>query len=218
MDKYISAPEITSSSRFFASEDSEFQMSCSVEMDSHFPYHMKFLRFDKELETNDYLVISNLTHDENNRQKSTINLTVSNAVKSRDEGSYKCVVADYYENSNSATAEITFVSEPVVTMTTTNDLIEIDKGKKSATFLIDYKAYPPASFRIYSPKGEQISSDKDVMDRYKYDIVIEEERLKFRIKMPEINDFGNYTIVATTAGHNFTMPLRLVVSGKLMNI
>jgi hypothetical protein len=121
---------------------------------------------------------------------------------------------DFYNNSNSAIADISFVSEPTVTMTTISDTIELDKGKKKATFLVDYKAYPPATFRVFSPRNEQISSDKDVMDRYKYDVILEEERLKFIVKMPDINDFGNYTVVATTAGHNFTMTLRLVVSGE----
>jgi hypothetical protein len=172
------------------------------------------LRDEKQIESNDYVLISSLKHDELDWKKASINLTVTNAVKSRDEGKYKCVVVDYYNNSNSAIAEITFVSEPTVTMTTISDIIELDKGKKKATFLIDYKAYPPASFRVYSPMNEQISSDKDVMDRYKYDVVIDEERLKFSVKMPDINDFGNYTVVATTAGHNFTMSLRLVVSGE----
>jgi Immunoglobulin domain len=216
LSNYIKTPVIESSSKFFASEGSEFQLTCFSEVNAHMLYHVAFSHNGKIVETNDYVTISGLQKDLHDDQKASINLTITQAVKERDEGDYKCTVMDNYDNTNSATATVNFVSEPVVTMTPTKSEIEIEKGKKQATFLIEYLAYPPASFKIYNPKNESISSDMDVMDRYKYDVQIKEDQIKFKIKVPDINDFGDYIIVATTAGQNFSTKLKLIVSGELI--
>lgn len=217
LSNYIPMPVITSPSKFFASEGSEFQLTCHAVVTSHVLYAVAFSHKGHVQKTNDYMTISELQHDEFDKQKASINLTVLQGVKERDEGDYKCIVMDYHNNTNSFEAEVNFVSEPIVTMNAIKSSIEIDKGKKRATFLIEYRAYPPASFKIYNPTNEPISNDMDVMDRIKYDVQIEEDRLKFIIKVPEINDFGEYTIVATTAGQNFTLKVKLIVSGKLTN-
>ena len=215
MDRYIPPPTITSDSNFFASDDSEFQLTCTVEIDTHLPYNLTFSRNGQQVETNDYVVISDIQHEKDNYQKSSINLTVSKGSKSRDEGNYVCAVTDYFKNSNSITATVNFVSEPTVTMTPARDTVYVEKGNKYGTFLVDFMAYPQASFKVYNPQNEPISSDTAVMDRYKYDVKIKDNRLTFKVKSPYINDFGNYTIVATTAGQNFTQSLRLEVSGEL---
>lgn len=217
LSNYIPTPTITSPSKFFASQDNEFQLICNVEITTHVIYHVAFSHNGKVLETNEFVTISSLQHHEEDREKASINLTVLQGDEDRDKGEYKCTVMDFYNNTNSAFAMITFVSEPTVKMTPAKSVIEVDKGRKQAAFLVDFIAYPQASFKVYNPNGEPISNDHDVMDRLKYGVVLTEDTIKLVVKYPDISDFGEYTIVATTAGLNFSTVLRLIVSGELTN-
>lgn len=214
MTDYIPTPVITSESKFFATEGNEFQITCRAEFPGSVPYLVKFEHNGKVLDSTDYMTISDTIHENGNRHKSRVDLVVQEANKLRDEGDYKCIVMDYHNNTNSASEAMTFVTEPFVELNPTNSVITIDKGKKQAQFLIEYKGFPPATFYVFSPKNEQISCDLDVMNRVKYDVVNDGKSVKFKVKSPDINDFGNYTLIATTAGFNFSTILRLVVSGK----
>lgn len=167
------------------------------------------------MKSNDYATVTDMQHEENNRHRSHLNLTIHGGVQVRDEGDYTCTVMDFYNNTNSATVDMKFVTGPNVDLNPMKSLITVDRGKKSSNFLIYYKAYPPASFYVYDPRNEQISSDMDVMNRNKYDVVIDLEKIQFRVKYPDLNDFGNYTIVATTVGVNFSTSVKLVVSGEM---
>lgn len=217
MTSYLSPPTITSDSKFFATEGNDFQLTCHVEVNSGIVYTASFTHNGIVAKTNDYLSVSELKHDSSNRQKAYLNLTVRQSDESRDSGDYKCTVMDFYNNTNSAFATMKFVSEPQIDLHPTNPIIKVDKGKKQAQFLIEYTAYPSVTFYLYDPRGEQISSDMDVMHRNKYDVTIEEQKnqLKFKVKYPDLSDFGNYTLVATTVGRNFTTEVQLIVSGEI---
>lgn len=177
-------------------------------------YTAAFSKDGTVAKTNDYMTVSELQHDENNKQRAHLNLTVHQSTESRDAGDYKCTVMDYHNNTNSAISTMTFVSEPVIKLTPTNPIIKTERGKKQAAFLIDYTAFPSATFFIYNPNNEQISNDESVMDKTKYGVTVNKDSLKFVVKYPELTDFGNYTVVATTVGKNFTTSVKLVVSGK----
>lgn len=177
-------------------------------------YIAEFSHNGEKLENSDYVSISNIEHDVGNRMKGRMNLTIFESNKSRDEGDYKCTVKDLHGNTNSILATVIFVDDPIVNLVPKNSLIEVQKGKKQSQFLIEYTAYPTASFYLYDTKNTMISSNTDVMNREKYDVIIDKDQLKFKIKYPNINDYGNYTLVASTVGVNFTTSLKLVVSGK----
>lgn len=215
LTSYLPTPVITSDSKFFATEGYDFQLTCHVEVHSGLPYTAMFSHNDRVAKTNDYMTVTELQHGSNDRQKAHLNLTIRQSIQERDEGDYKCTVMDYYNNTNSVIATMTFVSESVINLHPTNDFISIDKGKKQAQFLIEYTAFPSAAFFFYDPRNEQISSDMDVMNRQKYDVEIKSDQIRFKVKYPDLNDFGNYTLMARTAGRNSTTSLRLVVSGKL---
>lgn len=208
-------PVITSNSKFFATEGNEVFLTCHVTMDHGVPYTAAFFHNDKMLESNDVMTITDLVHEHNDTRKSHKNLTIHNSVRDRDEGDYKCTVIDYHNNTNSKIETITFVTDPVVEFALTSSVITLDKGKKQAAFLIEYKAFPSASFNFFNPKGEQVSCDMDVMNRNKYDVVIDPNKIKFVVKYPTLDDFGNYTLMATTVGLSFNTSMRLVVNGEL---
>lgn len=230
MTSYLKTPIIISDSKFFAMEGGDFQLTCFVEIEEHssVAYTAAFSHNGISLTTNDYMTVSTMSYEPGQRHKSHLNLTVHNSIKERDEGEYKCHIIDHFDNTNSAIAEINFVTEPNVEFTTqTPIVIEVEykqqdkvPRKKQVVFSIDYIAYPSATIYIYNPKNEQISSDMDVMNRNKYDVVINEQmdNLKFKVKYPDINDYGDYQIVATTVGRNFTTSVKLVVSGELEDI
>ena len=186
-----------------------------MEVHSGVPYTASFSHDGKVLTTNEHITVSELQHETDNRQKAHLNLTVHNSVEARDKGDYKCTIMDFYNNTNSVIATMTFVTEPVIELIPANPVISVERGKKQAQFLIDYTAFPSATFYLFNPKNEQVSSDQDVMDRKKYDVEITPERFKFKVKYPDLTDFGNYTIVATTVGRNFTTTVKLIVSGKI---
>lgn len=174
-----------------------------------------FVFKDKKVETDDNHLVTNIQHDKHNKLKAHINLTITNVIKSRDEGDYKCIMMDHYNNTNSVVKALTFVEEPTVTFKPENPEIKLSKGKKQARFLINYKAFPEATIYIFNPKNEQISSDQDVMNREKYDVKItDDEEIQLMLKHPTIHDFGNYTVLASSAGRNFTTTVRLTVSEK----
>lgn len=186
-----------------------------MEINSGVLYTASFSHNDEVLKTNEFITVTELQHETHNRQKAHMNLTVRQSVEARDKGDYKCTVMDFYNNTNSAIATVTFVSEPVIDLKPINPIISAERGKKQAQFLIEYTAFPSASFYVYNPRNEQVSSDQDVMDRKKYDVDITRDSFKFKVKYPDLTDFGNYTIVATTVGQNFTTSVKLIVSGEM---
>lgn len=218
LTNYLPPPTITSDSKFFATEGNDFQLTCHMELNSGILYTAAFFHEGSRMESNEHMTVSELKHEESNRQKAYVNLTVRQSVESRDSGDYKCTVMDYHNNTNSAIATITFVTEPVIELTSSNRVIYVDKGKKQAQFLIEYTAFPSATFYMYDPKNGQISSDMAVMNRIKYDVIIDEHTIKFKVKYPDITDFGNYTLVATTVGKNFTTSVELFVSGEIRDL
>lgn len=211
-------PTITSDSNFFATDGNDFQLKCTIEVDSGILYTAAFTHNGQVLKSNDYLTVTELQHETDNRQKAHLNLTVRQSAEARDSGDYKCTIMDFHNNTNSKIVTMTFVTEPVIELHPVNYEIMSERGKKQAQFLIDYIAFPTAAFYLYNPKNEQVSCDTDVMDRKKYDVIITRETFKFKVKYPDLTDYGNYTIVATTLGRNFTTSVKLIVSGEIKKL
>lgn len=215
MTAYIHKPTITSDSSLFATEGASFSLTCHAEVSNDLPYTIVFLLPNGQAATEqNFVIVSNLEHEDGNRRKSHVNLTIPNSVESRDKGDYKCTVMDLYNNTNSADVTITFIGEAKVEFQLTNPTITTSKGKKQAQFLIDYIAYPKAFFEWYDPHKNMIVNNYDVLNREKYDIDISKDQIKFRIKFPGIEDYGEYTLVAYSGGQNFTQKVSLIVSGK----
>lgn len=207
-------PNITSDSKFFATDGNPIQLTCHVTMDHSAPYAAAFFHKEVMLKSNDYLTVTELAHENENTQRSHFNLTIHNSLHERDEGDYRCTVMDYHNNTNSKIETIKFVTDPVIDFTVSSSIITINKSRKQAAFLIEYKAFPSATFNFYNPKGEQISCDMDVMNRNKYDVVIDPDKIKFVVKYPTLEDYGNYDLIATTVGQSFNTTLRLIVNGE----
>lgn len=214
LDAYIPTPELTSDSKFYAIEGNIVTLTCKVKLDSHTMFVLGFVFNEKKVENDDNHLVTDIQHDKHDKLKAHINLTITNVMKSRDAGDYKCIIMDHYNNTNSVVKTLTFVDEPIVTFKPENPEIKINKVKKQARFVINYKAFPEATIYIFNPKNEQISSDHDVMKREKYDVNISDEEIQFSLKHPDIHDFGNYTVLASSAGKNFTTTVRLTVSEK----
>lgn len=205
---------LTSDTKFFAIDGNDVTLTCDITLDSYTMFVLAFEYNGKKVEPDSDHVVTDLRHDEFNKMKGHINLTIHNVKKSRDEGDYKCIVMDHFKNTNSITKSLIFVDKPDVNFTLDNGVLSINKGKKQARFLINYSAFPEPIMFIFNPRNEQISADHDVMQREKYDVKIEDQQIRFAIKYPDINDFGNYTIIASSAGKNFSTSVRLIVREK----
>lgn len=214
LSNYLPTPIIISDSKFFATEGNDFTLTCHVEVHGSPLYRAAFSRDGVAAKTSEYMTVSELQHDKNSTEKAHLNLTVHQSIESRDSGDYKCTVMDDHNNTNSAIVTMVFVNEPVIELNPNNPVIKTERGKKQAVFQVEYTAFPSATFFIYNPNNEQISSDESVMDRTKYNVKIDEHQIKFTVKYPELNDLGNYSLLATTVGKNFTTTLKLIVSGK----
>jgi hypothetical protein len=212
LTNYIEIPVIKSKSKFYAAEGDEVQLTCLLNVSTKMPYTAAFSHNNVVLKTDEHMTVSKLEHTDGDRHESHFNLTINSFNQERDAGDYKCTVMDYYNNTNSAIATLTFFSDPSVTFNPTFSVVSIENGRKQASFMVKYSAYPPPTFVIFNPHSEQISSDMDVMNRIKYDVKIEDDRIKFVIKFPDINDYGIYKLVGMIASKNFTQDLKLVVS------
>lgn len=219
MTDYVQKPIITSETKFFAKEGTFFQLTCSVEVKPGHLYRADFILPNGAIaRTNDFMTVSDLAHDGTNMHIAHINLSVSNAIQSRDQGEYKCIVTDYHNNTNSNYATLTFVSDTNVEIKDiSSSVVNITRVRKQAQFVIDYIAYPAATLYWYNNRNELISTDNMAI-RKKYEVEITDKSdfmsVKFKIKHPELEDFGNYTLVFATVSRNFTATVRLVVSGK----
>lgn len=213
---------IVSDSNFFAKDDASFTLTCNVEMDTHVPYTVAFTLPNGDVvdhnHNNDFRTISNITHEHDDRKKAHINLTIYPALKERDEGSYKCAVMDFYNNTSSREEKITFVDKPYAEFMVINREIKSNEGKKTARFLIDYIIYPQATFTWYNPRNEVIIIDSDVTNRTKYDVKFSEAQIQFIVKGPSIDDFGDYTLVVSVEGEEYREVVSLVVSGMYLFI
>lgn len=194
----------------------KFTLSCIVQMDTHIPYNVEFILPDGSIaSSNDNMEVSNIVHEQNNRQKAHVNLTVINGIKERDEGKYKCIIMDMYNNTNSQEATIKFVDKPYVDFEPQNPEIKTNDRKKTARFLIEYIAYPKANFSWFNPKNEVISNNMDVINRAKYDVKLLDNHIELIVKHPSLDDFGNYLLKATIDEEEYTQIVSLIVSGEL---
>lgn len=186
-------------------------------MDSDVPYTVYFTLPNGKVvnETDEFATLSQLKHEPDNRRKSYRNLTVEHAVASRDEGDYTCTVKDFHENSNSVSATIRFIDEPIMEWKALNPNITTTKSaRKRVQFLIGYMAYPFPTFEMYNNRHEMIARGNDVINREKYDITISRDEVKFVVKFPGIEDYGEYTLLAQSDSRNYTQKLYLIVSGN----
>lgn len=188
-------------------------MTCTVKKETRGIFTVAFFRNGIMAKTNYFMKVFKPQHVESNVEH--LILRVHQSSESRDSGEYKCTAMDSYNNTNSAISTMTFVNGPVIELNPMNPVIRLDQGKKLVRFVVEYKAFPNATFFIYNPNNKKISNDEDVIEKTKYFVKIEEESLKFTVKKPTLTDHGTYLLVANTVGKNVTTSLRLVVSGWL---
>jgi hypothetical protein len=165
--------------------------------------------------SSEFAQLSQLRHEPDNRRKSHINLTIEHAEAERDGGDYRCTIKDQHENTNSEDVIVTFVDHPIMEFRVTNQNITVTKAaKKRVQFLVGYTAFPSATFEMYNNHNELIARGTDVFNRTKYDVIISKYEVKFQVKSPDIEDYGEFTLLSTTGGQNYTQKLNLVVSGE----
>lgn len=185
-------------------------------------YHeSKIGRFSLEIELNGEKVVTDENRIVTERQDENgdtltvhTNLTILSVIKSRDEGDYKCVVRDRFNNSNSVTKSLAFVADADVTFDPENPVIHTKTGKTQAKFIIHYDSVTRIIIQIINPRDELISVDNDIINREKYDVKITNDEIQLIIKYPNIDDFGNFSILTTSAGRNFNTSVRLIVKDK----
>jgi len=211
---YVKKPWIISDSQNIAKNGASFSLSCHVEMISDAPYVIEFLLPNgKEAKNTDNLLLSELKVEDDDNRKSHRNLTVNNALDSRDQGNYTCSLKDIYNNIYSTVTRITFVDKPVVQLNSSNPTVTATKEQKSIKFHFNYFIYPKAKFEWHDPQKKLINNDQGVQKDAKYNISISEDEISLTIKSPGIEDYGEYTLVAYTDGERFEKKVKLIVSG-----
>lgn len=202
---------MTSDTKFFARKGYEFDITCTVETHGFVPYTLQIEHNGKILNSTDHMTISDFTFKNDERTKGAITLTIPNIDKARDEGDYKCIVNDSSNNSNSVNAKVTFITSSSFMLYIKNEAETARKGDQYVQFLFKFEAFSPITFYISNPHGKLIARDTDVVNREKHEVVIDRDLIKFRIKFPDVNDFGEYTIIfkITNTKKNF----KLVVIG-----
>lgn len=219
LSAYLHKPSIISDTNHFAMNGAKFTLTCNVQMDTHILYNVVFILPDgSTASSNDYMVVSNIEQHENDKLKAHLNLTITNANKERDEGTYKCMIMDKFNNTNSQVASIKFVDKPSIEFEPQNPEIRTNDKKRTARFLVDFIAYPSANLSWVNPKNEVISNNTDVLNRTKYDVKLHDNQIELIVKHPSLEDFGNYLLKATIDEEEFTQIVSLIVSGKTFKI
>lgn len=114
----MNKPIITSESNFRAENGSTFTLTCHVEMLTDIPYTIEWTLPSGDLaKNNEFIKLSQIEHEHNDKRKSHQNLTIIDADEARDQGDYKCKVFDFYNNSNSGVQTVEIFEEyaPVIT-------------------------------------------------------------------------------------------------------
>lgn len=229
---YLPKPELTSDSKFRAYGGDNLTLFCSFSKTDepilspglHFRENKteKFgLRFELNgtvLETDNRHNVVKMEEYVNNKLSAQINLTVFNLDRSRDEGEYKCIVEDEYGNLNHVEKHLSFINEVFVNLEPETSVITVRSDIKDVTFRINFiSSYSTTTTTIMIMKNlnnEKISNGHDIFNRTKYDVKIQDEKVELTIKQPDINDFGNYTILATSVGKKFSTSVMLIVKTK----
>lgn len=216
MSAYLKKPFILSDSQGHAKNGASFTLTCEAEVTADTPYTINFiLPNGRFAENNSYISLSNLEHVHGNKRKSNRNITINDALDSRDQGDYICQVIDMYNNSNSEVQSITFVDKRVVQLNASNERIKTQKGKKAATFHLSYFIYPKGNIEVYNNTDDLIARNDDLVLRNKYNVIISKDDIQLSIKFPGIEDNGNFTIVAYSEGERFEKKVFLEVSGRI---
>jgi len=211
---YIPPPYIESDSNFFATNGSSFKLTCWVEVEPSLTYEIIFILPNGEVaETNDHMEVTTLQHDD---ERVYINLVICKSVEDRDRGDYNCTVIDNYNNTNSKIATMIFVEKPLIAFKVATPIIQHvkEENRGQAQFKIEYTAYPSATFYWFNNFGEQISTNQTVTNFNKNEVVVQKKSIELMIKGIELNDYGNYTLIGTAAGMNFSTQVTLIVNGK----
>lgn len=229
---YLPKPELTSDSKFRAYGGDNLTLFCSFSKPDepilspglHFRENKteKFgLRFELNgtvLETDNRHNVVKMEEYVNNKLSAQINLTVFNLDRSRDEGEYKCIVEDEYGNLNYVEKHLSFINEVFVNLEPETSVITVRSDIKDVTFRINFiSSYSTTTTTIMIMKNlnnEKISNGHDIFNRTKYDVKIQDGKVELTIKQPDINDFGNYTILATSVGKKFSTSVMLIVKTK----
>lgn len=217
LDSYLPQPKLYSNAKFYAMDGNNITMTCSITLSSYMIFTMDFIYDGEKIVTDDNHIVTNIHFDGNNKLRSHKNLTIINVKESRDEGEYECIVQEYGNvSSNFVMEALKFVDETsiYVKLNPHNPHIEIYKSQKSVKFLIAYEAFPKPTIFIFNPKNETVSIDEEIMNRSKYDVKINFEKIELIIKNPDINDFGDFIILAKCIEKNFTTSVKLIVSDK----
>jgi hypothetical protein len=204
---------MTSDTKFFAWRMHNLKITCAVETDGFVPYVMHIEHDGKILNSTNHMEVSAFTCKYYAITNCKITLTIPKSSKARDKGNYKCIVIDSFNNANSVNANVTFITSSRYMLVLKNVEKIAHKSDPYAQFLFKFEAIPPATFYVLNPKGQQIARDSNVFNRKKYEVVFNRDIIKFRVKFPNVNDFGEYAMLWKGAsGEKKTF--KLIVVGK----
>jgi CD47 immunoglobulin-like domain len=155
--------------------------------------------------------------------KSTFEIETSS--QTRDAGYYTCSVTDFFNNTKSKTELVYFIQTPKVNFTIMNPTkttTRCDCDNNSVTFDINYQTCPYTKLSdtedlvfMTNPKNETVKL-KELKRNAKFEISQEPNILKFTIKNPDMNDFGNFTFSGNYSTIEESHTMKLIVNGKNM--
>lgn len=201
---------ISSDTKFLAYEMYGLKITCTVESKGFIRYTLQMEHCGKTLTSTDYMTVSDLIFENDQKKRGEVALTILKSETNRDKGDYKCIVIDNFNNTNSVNATVTFITNSSYMMTP-KSIVEIsEKGIAYVQFFFKFTIFPPAIFHIFRSGHVRIS---DVVNPEKYEVLFERDIIKFKVKFPDVNDFGFYRILIKTITEDHSILFELIVLG-----
>lgn len=197
--KWTGKPWIESNTKFKALEGTAFDLTCHTPgystADANF-----ILPNGVRAETNNDAWIITQSDD-------AIRLKIIKSERSRDEGRFKCAV----KNTTIAHAEVTFVDNPFLDISTKSAILKVDKDLQSnVKLVVDYEGLPLPSFTWLFPNEFQESFN------WKHTESFSSNQTILDIKELNFHDSGSYTLVAKSKDMEKNLTINLVVEGRLI--
>lgn len=215
--EFTPIPKLTSDTNFVAIEGNNVTLTCSTILANSSQMHLEFMFKEEIVKSDDNRKVLEMRENSNKAHR---DLLITNAVQSRDQGDYKCIVVDQI-NETELTSEsktLLFVMNAFETFEkAVNDDIIVNSGDRQAKLSINYNATTDAIVYIYKPDNQLIISVDDMFSTNKdkkFTVLILNETVELTVEYPNIHDFGDYTFMVMCAGKQFKKIVRLIVNEK----
>ncbi|KAL0273366.1 UNVERIFIED_CONTAM: hypothetical protein PYX00_006049 [Menopon gallinae] len=189
----------------------ELTMHCLVRPEVDISFTMDWILPESANLAGRYYVSKIMKHEDPSGVNEWVkSLTISPVYKS-DEGNYTCKVWDQNNRTNTDTKYLKIYSheDSFINITVQAPTIEVDVTiERDARWVVDVNAHPNVELTWYDPLANEIPRTMSMSDKFQ---IRQRSQTVLEIRNVELQDSGNYTLVASNSGGKKVVTLELIV-------